>query len=173
VTITINAHANANSALQVIANTGAIAYDLHHTGSNAQGTTTNNVSFMVGSGPIDFFTVTPCRIVDTRNPAGPVGGPALAAGVSRAFPIAGYCGVPATATSVSLNITVVDPAVMGNVALYPAGITPPSTSTINYNAGTTRANNAVVLLNGGQLEAICRQASGATDVVIDVNGYFQ
>ena len=173
VTITMRAHLNGDSALQVIGNTGTISYDLHNTGTNAQAAVTNPVSFMVGSGPSNFYTVTPCRIVDTRNPAGPVGKPALVAGASRAFPMAGYCGIPAGATAVSLNVTVVDPAVVGNVALYPAGITPPATSTINYVTGITRANNAVVLLNNGQVEAVCRQVSGTLDVVIDVNGYFR
>jgi len=87
--------------------------------------------------------------------------------------MAGYCGIPAGATAVSLNVTVVDPTVVGNVALYPAGITPPATSTINYVTGITRANNAATLLNNGQLEVMCRQVSGTVDVVVDVNGYFQ
>ena len=173
VTITMRAHLNGDSALQVIPNTGTIRYDLHDTGTNSQTASTNTVSFMVGSGAISFYTVTPCRVVDTRNSPSPVGGPELAANASRAFPIPGYCGIPAGATAVSLNITVVDPPVLGNVALYPAGITPPATSTINYVAGITRANNAVVLLNNGQLEAICRQVSGKLNVVIDVNGYFR
>ena len=173
VTIAMRAHLNGDSALQVIPNTGTINYDLHNTGTNAQTASTNTVSFMVGSGAISFYTVSPCRLVDTRNAAGPVGGPELTAGASRVFPIAGYCGIPAGATAVSLNITVVDPPVVGNVALYPAGITPPATSTVNYVAGITRANNAIVLLNNGQLEAICRQVSGTLHVVIDVNGYFR
>jgi len=173
VTIAMHAHLNGDSALQVIPNTGTINYDLHNTGTNAQSASTNTVSFMVGSGAISFYTVTPCRVGDTRNSPSPVGGPELEGGASRAFPIAGYCGIPAGATAVSLNITVVDPPVIGSVALYPAGITPPATSTINYVAGVTRANNAVVLLNNGQLEAICRQVSGKLHVVIDVNGYFR
>jgi hypothetical protein len=172
VTLTINAHLTGDSSLQVIANTGTISYDLHHTGANTQSALTNTASFMVGSGPISFYTVTPCRVVDTRNPEGPLGGPSLGAGSSRAFLIAGNCGIPAGAVSVSLNVTVVGPTWAGSVVLYPAGITPPGASTINYVADLTRANNAVVLLNGGQLEAMCRQATGSTDLVIDVNGYF-
>jgi len=172
VTITINARTNAGSALQVVSNTGTINYDFHGTGSNSKTAFTNPVSFMVGSDPINFYTVSPCRVVDTRNPAGPVGGPSLSADVSRVFPIAGYCGIPQGAIAVSLNVTVVGPSDNGNVALYPAGITTPGASAINYVTGLTRANNAVILLNGGQLEAVCRP-TGTTDLVIDVNGYFQ
>jgi hypothetical protein len=48
------------------------------------------------------------------------------------------------------------------------------TSSINYAAGQTRANNAVVSLGGdGALIAYVGQPSGTTHVVIDVNGYFR
>ena len=176
VTITMNATATPASAVQIIDNTGTINYDLHATGANEQTASTNLVSFMVGSGPISFYTVTPCRIVDTRNANGPVGGPALdcgTSGTSRVLPIAGYCNIPTGASAVSLNVAVTGPTANGNVALYPAGITTPGTSTINYVAGITRANNAVTLLNNGQLEAICRPGPGTTHLIIDVNGYFQ
>ena len=32
---------------------------------------------------LQFVPVTPCRVVDTRNPAGTFGGPTMAAGASR------------------------------------------------------------------------------------------
>jgi hypothetical protein len=56
--------------------------------------------------PFRFYTVPPCRVADTRLPNGTYGGPALAAGSSRSFPMTGACGIPATARSVSLG----DPA---------------------------------------------------------------
>ena len=48
-------------------------------------------------GALDFYTIAPCRAVDTRGAAGPYGAPALAAGAPRAFALAGRCGVPAAA----------------------------------------------------------------------------
>ncbi|MGH9367048.1 MAG: S8 family peptidase, partial [Thermoanaerobaculia bacterium] len=45
-------------------------------------------------GPKSFYTVTPCRAVDTRNASGPLGGPALSAGGTRTFALAGQCGIP-------------------------------------------------------------------------------
>src|SRR4029453_6502567 len=39
-----------------------------------------------------FFTVTPCRLVDTRAASGTFGGPALVAGTDRVFPLYGRCG---------------------------------------------------------------------------------
>jgi hypothetical protein len=41
----------------------------------------------------DFFTVTPCRLVDTRLAPGPLGGPALAANTSRVFVVVASPGL--------------------------------------------------------------------------------
>lgn len=121
-----------------------------------------------------FFTVAPCRIVDTRNPDGPVGGPALDANTNRTFPITGFCGIPPTAKAVSINITVTQPSSLGDLRIYPAGIVLPLTSSMNYRGGQTRANNAIVLLGTtGSLSLRCVQISGSVHFILDVNGYFQ
>jgi hypothetical protein len=121
-----------------------------------------------------FYTLTPCRVVDTRTtPNGPYAGPALLAGQTRTFNLAGRCGIPASAKAVSLNVTVTAPTALGNLALYPAGSSA-STSTINYSAGRTRANNATIKVGASAGLAVhCNQASGTTHVLLDVNGYFQ
>jgi hypothetical protein len=60
------------------------------------------------------------------------------------------------------------------VRLYPADQALPSTSTLNYVAGQTRANNAIVgLSTSGALAVRCTQASGTAHVVLDVTGYFE
>jgi hypothetical protein len=124
--------------------------------------------------PGNYFSVTPCRVLDTRSPSGDYGGPALAAGQSRAFTLAGRCGVPASATAVAVNLTVTQATSQGNLRLYPAGGPAPSTSTLNYAAGQTRANNAVVGLSpGGALAIRCNQGSGTAHAILDVTGYFE
>jgi uncharacterized repeat protein (TIGR01451 family) len=121
-----------------------------------------------------LYTLTPCRIVDTRGAAGLLGGPALAAGVVRTFPIAGACGIPMSAWAVSLNVTVTQPTAAGNVRLFPGGTPVPASSTLNYTSGLTRANSAVLALgNAGDLAALASQVSGSTHLVLDVNGYFE
>ena len=55
----------------------------------------------------DFYTVTPCRLVDTRGVAGPSGGPNLSPKESRGFGAAGQCGVSTAAEAVAVNVTVV------------------------------------------------------------------
>jgi hypothetical protein len=118
-----------------------------------------------------FHTVTPCRVLDTRQPAS---APALSPGPPRSFTIAGACGVPSTAEAVSINVTATAPTQPGDLRIYPEGSAPPLASAINYSAGQTRANNAVVKLgpNGG-LEVLCGQAGGSVHFILDVNGYFE
>ena len=123
---------------------------------------------------MDFFTLAPCRLIDTRNAMGPYGRPALMAGADRTFTLAGQCGIPATARAVSVNVTVTAPSATGNLRLYPAGMTSPGVSSINYAAGLTRGNNAIASLNtAGALTVRCVQAAGTVDLIVDVNGYFE
>ncbi len=121
-----------------------------------------------------FHTVTPCRVVDTRRAPGPYGGPALSAGGTRDFHLAGQCGVPASARSVSVNATVTQAAAPGQLRLYASGATPPPTSVIGFLAGQTRANNAVVALGAaGDVSVLFEAAFGGVHLILDVNGYFE
>jgi hypothetical protein len=124
-----------------------------------------------------FFTVPPCRILDTRDAPGPSGGPALSPGSVRTLPVTGLCSVPPTATSVAIMLAVVSPGDGGDIRLYPAGSSPPGTSAINFKAGVIRANNGVMLLGvSGQMSALLDMPPGSiatTHLVIDVYGYFQ
>ena len=124
--------------------------------------------------PGSYYTVTPCRVVDTRDLEGPYGGPILSSGVPRLFTVEGECGIPSTASSVSVNITVVSPTAAGHLTLYPGGQTPPQTSTINFGAGQTRANNAILPLSAeGDISARpVVLGNGKVHLIIDVNGYF-
>jgi hypothetical protein len=120
-----------------------------------------------------FYSLSPCRVLDTREPVGPLAGPALVAGGDRTFGIAGQCGVPTWARAVSVNLTVTQPTAQGNVRLYPGGSSPPLTSTLNYVPGLTRANNAIAVLGpDGDLGLACRQVSGTVHAIVDVNGFF-
>ena len=119
--------------------------------------------------PARFYTLTPCRVLDTRTSP-----PALAAGGERVVTVGGGpCGVPTSAKAVSANLTVTQPTTAGNLVLFPTG-TNPGTSTINYLGGQTRGNNAVVpLSSAGAVSIRCNQASGTAHVILDVNGYIQ
>jgi hypothetical protein len=121
---------------------------------------------------VRFYTVAPCRLVDTRSSA--TGGPALAAHETRAFSVIGACNIPASAKAISANVTTTSGTVAGYLSVYPSGLPTPVSSTVNYRAGQTRANSVVLLIgNGGNLTVLCGQASGSSHVILDVNGYYQ
>jgi IgA Peptidase M64 len=131
---------------------------------------THSRTWTVNVGAAKFYSVAPCRIVDTRG----ADAPALVGGQTRAFTVATKCLVPLTAWAVSMNLTVTAPTSAGDLRVFPAGSSLPSSSALNYGAGQTRANNAVLSLNGaGKLAVLCEQQSGQAHFILDVNGYFE
>jgi hypothetical protein len=122
-------------------------------------------------GPLDYYTRTPCRILDTRNTVGPLGGPALAAGSSRTFAVWNVCEIPTTARAVTINVTATGATGAGHLRFHPADQLVPGTSALNFSLGMTRANNAVLGLgSAGDFKIYCGMASGWTHVVVDVTG---
>jgi len=123
------------------------------------------------SSATQFVPVTPCRIVDTRNPDGPFGGPAVAGGTSRDFAIPNSaCGIPSTAAGYSMNVAVVPRRALGYLTLWPSGQSQPLVATLNSIDGRVKSNAAIV--PAGANGAVTVFATDTTDVVLDVNGYF-
>lgn len=121
-----------------------------------------------------FYTVAPCRLLDTRAPSGVAGGPALAAGTARLVSVAGRCGIPPGARAAAVNVTVTGASADGHLTMTSPYSIVSGTSTINYRPGQTRANNAIVALEaGGEARVYCAQGSGSVHLVLDVSGYFR
>lgn len=126
------------------------------------------------SSPTSFYTIVPCRAVDTRRPEGPFGGPPVEVGRDRSFRLGGRCGIPATARAVSANVTVLEADAPGELVIFPADVDEPIASGLSYRPGRVRANNGIFRLGpGATLEVSCRQNSGGVHVLLDVNGYFE
>ena len=135
---------------------------------------TDTISMVGSNGPFAFYTVTLCRVLDTRLPDGPLGGPALASDANRNFAIAGSCGIPVTAKAISANVTVTQPGAPGHLSLFPAGFALPFVSSINFGAGQTRANNATLPLGaGGAITVRSFLLGGTVHFILDVNGYYE
>jgi hypothetical protein len=123
--------------------------------------------------PKSFHTLAPCRVLDTRGPSGPYGGPRLAAGMDRAFTIGAQCGVPSGARAVAANLTVTGPTDPGHLVVLASGGALANTSSINFRAGQTRANNAILTLGpDGAILVRTGMAAGGVHFVLDVTGYF-
>lgn len=124
-----------------------------------------------------FVPITPCRIVNTQNPAGK-----LSAGEVRSYHMHGNtseqggaaaCGIPSVATALEMSITAVGAEGNGYLRVYPAGQPEPNATFLNYtdvfnaeNAGTVRVQAGL----GNNLSVKAYQKR--THVVIDVLGYY-
>jgi hypothetical protein len=122
--------------------------------------------------PRNLNTLTPCRVIDTRDAPGPYGGPPLG-GAERTFVLAGKCGIPAGARSVSVNVTVVQPTADGFLSIYPGAGPTPTSSLVNFRAGQVRANNAVLMLGVAGDVVVRNGSAGSVHFLLDVNGYFE
>jgi len=120
------------------------------------------------AGGLLFYGLTPCRVLDTRNSDGPLGGPAFSG--QRDFNIASAnCGVPATTRAYALNATVVPRGFLGYLTLWAAGQPQPFVSTLNSYDGTVVSNGAIVPTSAGAISAF---SSNTTDLILDLNGVF-
>ena len=123
--------------------------------------------------PRAFVAVAPCRVVDTRNAAGPYGGPALATNAVRTFDIdSGPCpGLPAGIDAYSLSFGAILPPADGFLTAWPTGTAQPLFSQVNLIAGEVVANAAIVPAgSNGAINVLVN--IGPTHVYIDINGYF-
>jgi hypothetical protein len=119
-----------------------------------------------------FYPVTPCRVADTRNPIGPLGGPSMDAQSTRSFPIlSSSCGLPSTAEAYSLNFAAIPKGPsLGFMTAWPVGQSQPTVASLNALTGTIAAN--AVIISSGPGGAVNVFTTDSADLVIDVNGYF-
>jgi hypothetical protein len=84
-----------------------------------------------GAGGLSMFNLTPCRVLDSRNPSGT---PPFS-GQKDINVVNSGCGAPASAQSYVLNATVVPPGGLGFLTLWPQSGTQPTVSTLNAGDG--------------------------------------
>ncbi|HET7028683.1 MAG TPA: hypothetical protein VFI28_13400 [Candidatus Limnocylindrales bacterium] len=136
--------------------------------------------FTKGTGGVLFHPLNPGRIMDTRPEA-------LLSGLSQAFeanlprPLrtAGHWGVPAGATAITGNLTVVDQTYAGFVSVTrDPPTTTPTTSTINFPVGDIRANGLTGPLStspAGNLsfDYVSGRDGTTAQLILDLSGYFR
>lgn len=120
---------------------------------------------------LQFVPITPCRVVDTRNPAGQLGGPSIQAQSSRDFPVlASPCNIPSNAAAYSFNLTAVPHGFLAYVTMWPTGQPQPVASSINSYDGRYKA--VATIVPAGTNGSVSVYAYNTTDIVLDINGYF-
>jgi len=148
----------------------------------APGTPGTWVALVAGSTSALHF-VTPTRVYDSRQPR-PARGP-LVGGQSRTILVAdgrAIAGgavtvpslVPAGATGIAYNLTVVNTVNQGFLAVNPGTNTSVTASAINWFAsGMTVANASVVGIDAGRRMTVIAGGFGSTDFLVDVVGYYR
>ncbi len=113
-------------------------------------------------------SVTPTRVLDTRIG---LGGPtAIASGADLALKVTGG-DVPTNAAAVLLNLTVATSSLPGYLSAYPAGVSAPTVSNVNFAGGQNTANLVLVKVGTGGVVNIRNGSAAAANVVADVMGY--
>ncbi|HEV3343230.1 MAG TPA: hypothetical protein VG125_22855, partial [Pirellulales bacterium] len=81
-----------------------------------------------------FYTVTPCRVFDTRSTSSP-----LSTNIASTFAIGGSCGVPVEATAVACNSTLVPQGgISVDLGEYPGDLSfPTSTNVVSANPSSS------------------------------------
>jgi hypothetical protein len=124
-----------------------------------------------GTAPSAYVAIDPVRVLDTRST-----GQRLQVGEPLDVTVVGAT-VPADATAVMLNVTVVEPTSPGFVTVRASEARGrPSTSTVNFDVGATIANAATVMLSAAGAVRFVYDAPGAgageSHLVVDVLGFY-
>jgi hypothetical protein len=119
-----------------------------------------------------FHALTPVRVFDTRDgtggaPKAPIG---PAAQIDIAF--AGTNGIPADATSVVLNVSVVGGTAPSFLTVWPTGQTRPGSSSLNWSGGGAAVPNGVTVSLGAGGKLSFFNFAGSVDVFADLMGYY-
>ena len=121
-------------------------------------------------------SIAPCRIMDTR-PAPETVGPRstpLGSGTTHTIQVRGAngnCRIPQSAASVLVNVTVVGPQAAGFITVFPAGVTRPTASNLNYVAGQNPVPNLVNAALGATGQLSFFASGGPVNLIADITGY--
>ena len=137
----------------------------------AAGGQIRRISSTASTGTGAYTSLTPARILDTRDGTGGIAGP-VASAASVDVQITGRAGVPTTGVSaVAMNVTVTQPTASGFLTIFPSGSARPLAANLNFVPGTTVPNMVVAKLCAGGRVALFN-SSGNTHVIFDVAGWY-
>lgn len=118
------------------------------------------------AGPATYTPVAPARLMDTRASG------SMSPNGTVAMPVAGQATIPPDAVAAVLNVTVTNPRSGGYLSAYPTGVAQPNVSNLNFVPGQTVPNLVTVKLGSQGRVTFLNASGGASDVVVDVAGYY-
>jgi hypothetical protein len=133
--------------------------------------------FGTGAGQPPYTGAVPSRIVDTRNA---IGGPrgVITRGAPKVVPVRGVTvnvngalqQVPADASAVALNVTIVEAREAGYATVWPCGTPMPDASNVNFARGATAANGVIAPI--GSDGSVCIFTYSDAHLIVDIAGWF-
>jgi hypothetical protein len=167
-TSSVNVQRGSSAAALVVVPVGSQgSITIRNGGSNALDVVADVVGYYTtAAAGHGFRPVSPRRALDSRRN----GGAPFGSGEVRTLQLAGRSGVPEDARGVLVNVTTTRQEAGGYVTAAPSITSRPATSTVNFRAGESVANRAMVALS--PTGSIDLYASRPTHVVIDVVGWF-
>ena len=129
--------------------------------------------FRAGGDGLAWVPLAPARILDSRIDLGKTD--AFVSGKPASVGAQGRGGLDDGTLALTGNVTVTKQAKGGYASVTPTPTAAPSTSTLNFPTGDTRANGVVTKVDPGtgKISFVYKSASGATThLILDVTGYF-
>ncbi|HEY7337892.1 MAG TPA: SBBP repeat-containing protein [Bryobacteraceae bacterium] len=153
----------ANAAIVPVGTGGSI--DVYATNPTDLVVDINGYFAPPGAGGMSLYALSPCRVLDTRKPAG---SPPFTGSIDVNV-LGAVCGGTPQAQGYVFNATAVPPAPLGFLTMWPQGTTQPTVATLNALDGAITNNMAIVPTNNTEVSAF---GSNATHLVLDMFGYF-
>ena len=125
----------------------------------------------VSSNPAVFHALSPVRVFDTRDGTGSVPIAPLGPGATLDVQMTGVNDVPANATAVVLNVTVVNGSASSFLTVWPTAEPRPLASSLNWTTADARPNGVTAPIGAGGKVSFYN-LTGTVDVLADVAGYY-
>ena len=121
-----------------------------------------------------LFPMSPQRAVDTRPGSGyAYSGDELQPGQTLTVQLSGLAGLPVQGmTGAILNVTVTDAGAPGYLTVWPASSSPPLSSELNWAAGQTTENLALVAVSSQGTLNFYNGSAAPVQLVVDADGWF-
>ncbi len=159
----VDFHADQNVANTVIVAVGGDGYvDLANVSSGTTDFIADLQGYYAVGGSSGYHSITPIRELDTRKTT------AIPAGHTVKVDLSTYPEISAAV----VNLTVVGATGNGFISASPDGGAASTTSNVNYLAGQTVPNEAVVAVGADGFVDFTNSGKGQAQLVVDLDGYF-
>ncbi len=156
----------ANLVVAKLAPDGTVCFD-STAGTHLIADVTGTYEF---GGGVLSTSVTPERLLDTRNAIGVPSASKIPGGGIVTLQVSGRGGVPNGADAATLNVTAVEPEAAGFLTAWPCDEPLPEASNLNFAPGRTVPNLVTVKLSSAG--TVCLFTSAPAHLLADVGGWF-